>query len=404
MDFSLLQPDSRHRLLRDILAIKHRWLYYVVLAVDPVLRFGWIPYVAAAHELQHSSLVSFCVALAEIFRRALWVLFRVENEHCSNVAQYKASRDVPLPYRLELFVEPGGAAAAAAVHDEQQQQLHDGHETAATTAAAASTAPSLSAARSAPSPRPSPAPSSAAPGGVLATPVMRARAKSTAAQPIVGVPLDEYDNLATSRDGGDHDGGADLEAQRHSGDAVAGDHDAAATASGSAAGGASSSAVPGTPGAAGMRRRHRPSFAHKRTFSRIIAEAHKQDFEKRRRPEDEPVVVPAAAASSSSSAAATGPRAAGERHQDGDDEDDDEIDHEGVFSESDSDSDDGGGGHHGIRGAALARQLTNASARLRGDSVLGRVQEEAADAGRAGSRTGERGGGSRLGRHEEEGA
>jgi len=30
----------------------------------------------------------------------MWALFRVENEHCGNVAQYKASRDVPLPYEL----------------------------------------------------------------------------------------------------------------------------------------------------------------------------------------------------------------------------------------------------------------------------------------------------------------
>ena len=31
----------------------------------------------------------------------MWAIFRVENEHCSNVARFKASRDVPLPYDLE---------------------------------------------------------------------------------------------------------------------------------------------------------------------------------------------------------------------------------------------------------------------------------------------------------------
>lgn len=30
----------------------------------------------------------------------MWTLFRVENEHCANVAHFKASRDVPLPYDL----------------------------------------------------------------------------------------------------------------------------------------------------------------------------------------------------------------------------------------------------------------------------------------------------------------
>jgi xenotropic and polytropic retrovirus receptor 1 len=52
-----------------------------------------------------ASKVSFMVAFAEVTRRGMWTLFRVENEHCANVAQYKASRDVPLPYRIEPLVE-----------------------------------------------------------------------------------------------------------------------------------------------------------------------------------------------------------------------------------------------------------------------------------------------------------
>ena len=33
----------------------------------------------------------------------MWVLFRVENEHCTNVGRYRASRDVPLPYEVLKF-------------------------------------------------------------------------------------------------------------------------------------------------------------------------------------------------------------------------------------------------------------------------------------------------------------
>jgi hypothetical protein len=66
--------------------------------LDPVLRFNWIFYGIYTHDLQHSTLVSFFIAFSEITRRGMWVLFRVENEHCSNVARFKASRDVPLPY------------------------------------------------------------------------------------------------------------------------------------------------------------------------------------------------------------------------------------------------------------------------------------------------------------------
>lgn len=70
------------------------------MIIDPILRFNWIFYSIYTHDLQHSTLVSFFVALSEITRRGIWTLFRVENEHCSNVARFKASRDVPLPYSV----------------------------------------------------------------------------------------------------------------------------------------------------------------------------------------------------------------------------------------------------------------------------------------------------------------
>lgn len=43
----------------------------------------------------------------------MWALFRVENEHCSNVSQYKASRDVPLPYRIEPLMDHATASVAS---------------------------------------------------------------------------------------------------------------------------------------------------------------------------------------------------------------------------------------------------------------------------------------------------
>ncbi|KAK7403634.1 Xenotropic and polytropic retrovirus receptor 1 [Neonectria punicea] len=104
MDFSLLQPGSRHWALRDILALKSRWLYYFIMVADPALRFAWIFYAIFTHNKQHSTIVSFMVSFMEVTRRGMWALFRVENEHCSNVSQYKASRDVPLPYQIEPLI------------------------------------------------------------------------------------------------------------------------------------------------------------------------------------------------------------------------------------------------------------------------------------------------------------
>jgi hypothetical protein len=100
MDWSLLQPNASKRLLRDVRGFKSTWWYYGAMIIDPILRFNWIFYSMYTHDLQHSTIVSFLVAFSEVTRRGIWTLFRVENEHCSNVVRFKASRDVPLPYSI----------------------------------------------------------------------------------------------------------------------------------------------------------------------------------------------------------------------------------------------------------------------------------------------------------------
>jgi len=101
MDWSLLQPHANKRFLRDVRGYKNKYWYYLAMFLDPILRFNWIFYSIYTQDLQHSTLVSFFVGLSEVSRRGMWTLFRVENEHCSNVARFKAFRDVPLPYELE---------------------------------------------------------------------------------------------------------------------------------------------------------------------------------------------------------------------------------------------------------------------------------------------------------------
>jgi hypothetical protein len=123
MDFSLLQAEARHFALRDILALKRRWPYYFIMVVDPILRFAWIFYAIFTHDAQHSTIVSFLVSFIEIIRRGMWALFRVENEHCANVSQYKASRDVPLPYRIEpLMNRASEEPSPVLTSDEHQHQ------------------------------------------------------------------------------------------------------------------------------------------------------------------------------------------------------------------------------------------------------------------------------------------
>lgn len=100
MDWSLGNPYAKHPLLREVLAFRQVWVYYVAMVLDVVVRFNWIFYAIFAHDLQHSAVLSFVISFSEICRRGIWTVFRVENEHCTNVLLFRASRDTPLPYDL----------------------------------------------------------------------------------------------------------------------------------------------------------------------------------------------------------------------------------------------------------------------------------------------------------------
>ena len=100
MDWSLGHPDANHRFLRNELGYKKTWWYYCAMVIDPILRFNWIFYAIFRHQVQHSAILSFMVSLSEVCRRGIWTIFRVENEHCTNVGRFRASRDVSLPYAV----------------------------------------------------------------------------------------------------------------------------------------------------------------------------------------------------------------------------------------------------------------------------------------------------------------
>jgi len=120
MDWSLLNPYAENPFLRDVLGYKRPSLYYLAMVVDPILRFNWVFYAIFSSELQHSALLSFFVGLSEVFRRAMWSLFRVENEHCTNVGRFRASRDVPLPYDIPSPTPSSG--------NEDSSRSQDGNE------------------------------------------------------------------------------------------------------------------------------------------------------------------------------------------------------------------------------------------------------------------------------------
>ncbi|KAI8642998.1 EXS family-domain-containing protein [Parasitella parasitica] len=95
MDWGLMQPGSKHFLLRNDLVF-YRWTYYVAAPINIILRFAWT--LNAAGLGYKGELIGFVTALLEAYRRIQWNFFRLENEHINNCGNYRAIKEIPLPF------------------------------------------------------------------------------------------------------------------------------------------------------------------------------------------------------------------------------------------------------------------------------------------------------------------
>ncbi|KAJ6627862.1 EXS family-domain-containing protein [Mycena sp. CBHHK59/15] len=101
MDWSILRPHARYFLLRqELVYTNHLPLYYFAIVSNTLIRFTWILYIPTRGP--DMMFRSFIVGLLEIVRRLQWNFYRLENEHLGNVDQYRVTREVPLPYSLEV--------------------------------------------------------------------------------------------------------------------------------------------------------------------------------------------------------------------------------------------------------------------------------------------------------------
>lgn len=300
MDFSLLQPHARYRFLRDITALKSRWPYYLIMTVDPILRFNWIFYTIFAHDTQHSSIASFLIGFAEVTRRGLWTLLRVENEHCANVAQYKASRDVPLPYHLKENTSAGTLAAGGEVSSEEDPNGKKSAQKKKTNNKKKKQQPEEQAndelIRS----------PSAAKVSWTGAVMGRTRSGHSTAVDVLP-PTPGIGPSSTAPPLGATTTGVDFPTTNIT------------------AGAAEEGRTPGEESLR-MRKRQRADTAGKMSITRILAEAHKQDFEKKRKPE-------------SSSRSVRGGQMNRVEDIDGSDDDDDD-DEDGELIASDDGTDD----------------------------------------------------------------
>lgn len=95
MDWGLLQINSKHFLLREDLVF-YRWTYYLAAPINIALRFAWA--LNSAGLGVAGELTGFLTAVMEAYRRIQWNFFRLENEHINNCGNYRAIKEIPLPF------------------------------------------------------------------------------------------------------------------------------------------------------------------------------------------------------------------------------------------------------------------------------------------------------------------
>lgn len=99
MDWGL--GNKKYGFLAERLMYPKRSFYFIVIAIDIVLRFAWVltlipPQSGARFALPaYLSMVSM---MLELFRRTLWGFLRLENEHRTNTSGYRRVDFVPLHF------------------------------------------------------------------------------------------------------------------------------------------------------------------------------------------------------------------------------------------------------------------------------------------------------------------
>lgn len=95
--------DYRVVAFRRRLMIRERWKYRVAVAFNLLTRNAWIlasvPLAGARAGAVGDEIWITVYAAVEVCRRCYWNYFRVENEHTTNCGKFRATTEIPLPFR-----------------------------------------------------------------------------------------------------------------------------------------------------------------------------------------------------------------------------------------------------------------------------------------------------------------
>ncbi|CAK9867671.1 unnamed protein product [Sphagnum jensenii] len=101
IDWGLLVRKSANPWLRDQLVLDHKWIYFLSMVLNAILRFAWLQSLTQfqiGSPQMDTYITDFVFACLEIIRRGHWNFYRLENEHLNNVGHYRAIKTVPLPF------------------------------------------------------------------------------------------------------------------------------------------------------------------------------------------------------------------------------------------------------------------------------------------------------------------
>lgn len=84
MDWNLLVRKDGRWQFREHRILKQLWPYIIAMILNFIVRSSFIFYCIFPNHIQHSSGISFFVTLAEIMRRCMWNILRVEHEEIYN--------------------------------------------------------------------------------------------------------------------------------------------------------------------------------------------------------------------------------------------------------------------------------------------------------------------------------
>ncbi|CAL9064439.1 unnamed protein product [Musa banksii] len=98
-DWGLLQFNSNNPWLRNELILRRKFVYYLSMGLNLVLRLAWLQTVLHYNfgSLDYR-VTSFFLAALEVIRRGHWNFYRLENEHLNNAGKFRAVKTVPLPF------------------------------------------------------------------------------------------------------------------------------------------------------------------------------------------------------------------------------------------------------------------------------------------------------------------